>query len=78
MFYDRKDYFQLVCLEIQLFSSQNIFFPDNYAVVLDVSLIRMQQMKSCDIGMMKEYFYPYMRSIGLQNNSVYNDPIATV
>lgn len=51
-------------------------FPDNYAVVLDVTQILMEQAKSCDVAIMEEYFFPYLYSVGLQNNSVYNNAIS--
>ena len=50
-------------------------FPDNYAVVLDVTQITMEQAGSCDVVPMEEYFFPFLYSIGLQNNSVYNSAI---
>ncbi len=50
---------------------------EKYAAHMDVTAIMMEQRKDCDIRAMKEKFLAMQYSIGMQNNSAYDEPISS-
>ena len=50
--------------------------PDKYSLVIDETAIRYEQLKTCEITRMEQNIFPMVYSVGLQNNSVYNEDFA--
>ena len=45
---------------------------------MDMTKLESEMANSCEIAMMKETFFPMQYAVGLQNNSVYNEPISAM
>ena len=45
---------------------------------MDMTKLESEMANSCDIAMMKDTFFPMQYAVGLQNNSVYNEPISAM
>ena len=45
---------------------------------MDMTKLESEMANSCEIAMMKKTFFPMQYAVGLQNNSVYNEPISAM